>query len=102
MDPQHEKQLFFVSVITQAKTVSSIPNTKLNSQPQNQTLKKHTGHGIIFRALASNKLVTKFCSAVWRGDLEQRLTVQLPPIPRCDDNYVCLVESNKLQTKSQK
>ena len=37
MDPQHENKLFFVSVITQAKTVDNIPHTKLNSQPQNQT-----------------------------------------------------------------
>ena len=39
--PQHEieNQLFFVLVITQAKTINSIPNTNLNSQPQNQTLK---------------------------------------------------------------
>ena len=37
VDPQHENQLFFASVITQVKTVNSIPNTKLNSQPQTQT-----------------------------------------------------------------
>ena len=43
VDPQHENQLFFVSVITQAKTVNSIPNTKLNSQPKTQTL-KNTRH----------------------------------------------------------
>ena len=43
LDPQHENQLFFVSVIIQAKTVNSDPNTKLNSQPQNSTL-KNTRH----------------------------------------------------------
>ena len=43
MDPQHTNQLFFVSVITLAKTVHSIPNTKLNSQPQNQS-SKNTRH----------------------------------------------------------
>ena len=33
VDRQHKNQLFFVSVITQAKTANTIPNTKLNSQP---------------------------------------------------------------------
>ena len=33
MNPQHEHQMFFVSVIALAKTVNSIPNIKLNSQP---------------------------------------------------------------------
>ena len=42
-----------MSVITQAKTVNSIPNTKLNIQPYNQTLKTH---GIIFCALGTDRL----------------------------------------------
>ena len=66
MDPQHENQLFFASVITQAKTVNSIPKNKLNNPPQNQTL-KNTRHNF-----------ARFCNSLTGNEgLEQRLIIRV-------------------------
>ena len=64
VDPQHENQLLFVSVITQATTVNSIPNTKLNSKPQNQTL-KNTRHNFSRFSIGNEALIGNV--AQWFG-----------------------------------
>ena len=45
----------------------------------NLRIKPEKTHGIIFRSLATNKVVMKLCLAAWRSGLEQRLMVLLLP-----------------------